>query len=162
METEMNATGKKRLLRLAAKLREDAENPEGMKFDINHWGSTRDKEHGLALSCGTTGCAMGLAAISGIFKRAGLGIDGLTAPGEPLTFIWRFTMNGEPREGWEAAAQLFGIELKQAQYLFYAGHYPSAKRKGRAGELAVAERIEVVLAGGFPPEEKMKRYAGFL
>jgi len=65
---------KRRLLKLADLLEADAKNKKGVKFDLGTWGNlnegTPEEE---VISCGTTACAAGLAAMSGAFKKEGLG-----------------------------------------------------------------------------------------
>lgn len=59
-----------RLKLLAQKLREDAANPNGIKFEIGVWYG--DVDGAKPVSCGTTACAMGLAALSPEFQAMGL------------------------------------------------------------------------------------------
>lgn len=79
----MDATGKRRLLKLADMLEADAKNKKRIKFDLDFVGEPSSGEERMAhwvgkikwkpeVSCGTTACAMGLASISGEFKKAGL------------------------------------------------------------------------------------------
>lgn len=76
----MNRTGKRRALKLADLLEKDAKNKKGIRFDLSTVFTATALEEGKDIpsdyvpevSCGTTACAMGLAAISGEFKRAGL------------------------------------------------------------------------------------------
>jgi hypothetical protein len=122
---------KRRLLKLADLLEKDAKNKKGIFFDLSVWGWVGNEEE--PLSCGTTACAMGLAAISGAFKRQGLRC--------------RFDEGGGIRIGfgrrWDAllaARRLFGITDSEARQLFlYSGDI--AKIRGAAGERAVARRI---------------------
>src|SRR6266403_4799676 len=91
------------LLRRGAELLEaDANNPEGIKFDLGTWAADarinlatgyrdpRDKQlykykdnEVVPVNCGTQACAFGLFALSGAFKEEGLGykiIDGKLRP----------------------------------------------------------------------------------
>ena len=63
---------KRRLLKLADLLEADAENKTGVQFDLKGWGHSHDDDTPVAVSCGTTACAMGLAVLSGAFADAGL------------------------------------------------------------------------------------------
>lgn len=108
----------KRLLKLADLLDEDAKHKKGAKFDIGEWGTVTDLEN--PMSCGTTACAMGLAAISGKFKRAGLAAKYVMHYEEKSTTYYaiRFLWDGDQLGGIDAAVNLFGISIDQAQYLF--------------------------------------------
>jgi len=149
-----NATGKRRLLKLADMLEADAKNKKGIKFDIGTVGHTNDDDVKPSLSCGTTACAMGLAAISGKFKRAGLsyfcekGSSG---------FILETTMYGKEITYTEAAVQLFDISYQEAYLLFYPGYYPEDKSEGAKGEREVAKRIRRLVAGK-PIVKDVERY----
>ena len=137
------------LLRLADYLEKDAVNPNGFKFDMWTWASSESDSDGFFTgnvkpepNCGTSACAMGIAAISGIFKDEGLSyyvnIDG--------EFEFRFA------EGWiggfSAAQSLFEINDPQSRYLFDGDHMT-----GHPGELAVAKRIRAFVdSGGEMPE----------
>ena len=68
---------KRRLLKLAAMLQADAKNKKGIQFDIGTVGRPStdiftpfDASKPIPLDCGTTACAMGLAVISGEFKKS--------------------------------------------------------------------------------------------
>ena len=54
---------KKRLLKLADLLEADAKNKKGIKFD--YWATANLADPKEPISCGTSACAMGLAALSG-------------------------------------------------------------------------------------------------
>lgn len=103
---------KRRLLKLAELLEKDARNKKGVRFNMGHWGRVNDKEN--PLSCGTSCCAMGLAALGGTFKRAGL-----TASVKE----WRVRIKWKNRivDGFLAAKRLFGITGEQAFILFAPG-----------------------------------------
>ena len=133
---------KKRLLKLADLLEADAANKKGMKFDL---GTVAEPSSGKsktpAVDCGTTGCAMGLAAVSKVFKRAGLDYKIHQKDLEP-SVPWEITlyMNGDWVGYDEAAERLFEIDSHEANHLFnpseYGGHI-----KGARGERLVARRI---------------------
>src|SRR5258706_528932 len=101
---------KRRLLKLADLLEADAKNKNGIKFDMADWGLVADPEN--PLSCGTDACAMGLAALSGAFRRAGLTAS--TPAGGRISFFWR----GHESDGISAATKLFDIDRNDATDLF--------------------------------------------
>lgn len=127
---------KRRLLKLADLLEADAKNRKGIKFDLSVWGEVGDADE--PLSCGTTACAMGLAALSGSFMRAGL-------QHRISCGILEIGFNGD----WDsirAAQELFDISREDAKDLFV--HYSRLKTtSGAAGERAVAKRIRDFVAG---------------
>lgn len=128
---------KRRLLKLAELLDADAKNRKGIKFDMSNWGKIGDPAK--PISCGTQACAMGLAALSGAFKRAGLSyyIED--------NFL-HFKMNGVLCDGYTAAAELFDINPWQADDLFS----PSLGKndEGAAGERAKAKEIRQFVKTG--------------
>ena len=73
--SEASGMKKQRLLKLAALLEEDAGNPKGMKFDLGYWaapanlGDSDLSKKDFSVDCGTVGCAVGLACLSGAFRR---------------------------------------------------------------------------------------------
>ena len=134
--------GKDRLTRLVKLLRANADNPKGVKFDMSSWtwGSTQlDQDRNIPLDCRTSACAFGLAALSGEFRADGLEATVYLSGSVEVTF----SPNGEPLEGFGAAAAFFEINNGMAQYLFdpeaYAEDVPIV---GAQGERYVAARIE--------------------
>ena len=129
---------KDRLLRLADLLEEDSANPEGIRFDMNYWSRSTHVDLRYdwkpAHSCGTTACAMGLAAISGRFKKEGLSLDLTGVPEMPGGYV-----------GLGAAAELFTISLRDASLLFLPDAYEYSV--GAKAERAVALRIRALVAG---------------
>lgn len=135
----------KRLLKLADMLEADAANEKGLKFDMRTWGSrakdvsgnrnfeaTSDfkRKNEVAVSCDTAGCAIGLACLSGSFKRAGLSYsvsDGYVTP----------TYNG--LRNFYAVEAFFGLDYRDAVDLFLPESYRT--RRGAKAELTVARRI---------------------
>jgi hypothetical protein len=140
-----NYIGKRRLLKLADMLEADAKNKKGIKFDIGTVGYTCDETTKPTLSCGTTACAMGLAAISGKFKRAGLSYS--FQENNPEGVHISTTMYGTEVSYIDAAIQLFDISFLEAGLLFSPGHYPDDKSEGAKGEREVAKRIRRLVAG---------------
>lgn len=131
-------TGKRRLLKLAALLETDAKDKKGCKFDLERVGQTAGGEIGL--NCGTTACAMGLASISGAFKRQGLSykVDGYQ--------IWNM-INKKVLDYDKAAMRIFGVTNVEAHNLFDPLYYPDSIRKGADAELYVANRIRKFVDG---------------
>lgn len=143
MGLKMKEYHKKRLLKLASMLIADAKNSQGLKFDLGMVGRSvllHPRKEDVSIGCGTTGCAMGLAAISGEFEECGLSFA--------VRNHWiDTTINGES-EGYDRAAQkVFGISNKAANYLFTPHNYPRDKRKGAKAEVFVANRIRRFVAG---------------
>lgn len=141
---------KKRLLKLADLLEADAENPTGVKFDLCSWGEREGLPRNripktVPVDCGTTACAVGLACISGAFKKDGLSYK-LTSfnNGGGNNFSPRF---GQYKE-MEAVRQFFEIDSDQSYHLFVHWYYPRALTTGAAGEREVAKRIREMVANG--------------
>lgn len=141
---------KKRLLKLADLLEADAENPSGIKFDLNSWGAREDIPNdripeAIPVDCGTTACAVGLACISGAFKRAGLSYK-----------LTTFNMGGgnhiSPRfkrfKEMEAVRRFFELNDDESYSLFVSWRYPKHLQEGAAGEREVAKRIREMVANG--------------
>lgn len=95
------AVGNKRLLKLAAFLR----TVPRRRFDYSTWIG-EDWKGAQDLSCGTTACAMGWAATMPEFRRLGLRLD----EGVP-------SLDGNG-DGFDAAQELFGLELSESIDLF--------------------------------------------
>lgn len=126
------------LLKAAAFLEQDAENPQGIKFDLGLWGQWDFKEaNSPTISCNTTGCAVGAFAISGIFPGFSYGIYDINH----IYPIYKDPETGEVYEEFDAVKKIFGINYAQAEYLFIDNSYPFMETKGREGELNVAKRI---------------------
>jgi hypothetical protein len=142
-----NRTRNARLLKLVALLRANARRKTGIKFDYGSWGTIADKEN--PVSCGTTACAFGLAAVSGEFKRLGLGykLRGSTEFG-PVRF--EFLLNGKAIQALNAAQKVFKLSSAEAKYLFV----PEVRAltyenwEGAKAELAVARKIQKFVKTG--------------
>jgi hypothetical protein len=133
---------KRRLLRLADLLEADAANKEGVKFELAGWGVNR-KGGPAVIGCQTTACAVGLAVLSGAFKRAGLR-NASAAPYEIVPAIGTI-------KGYNAVAILFEIDYLTAAWLFSEGSYPTRKQRGANAERYVAKRIRDFVAGKIAP-----------
>jgi hypothetical protein len=144
---------KRRLLKLVDLLEADAKNKKGIKFDLGTVGRPSNSELNFkvgelepAVSCNTAACAMGLAAISGAFKRQGLSY-----------VITRFgdincTLEGRERFYAAAAARLFEISEAEAMFLFSPSEYRDEEPTiGAKGERYVAKRIRDFVAGKVSP-----------
>jgi hypothetical protein len=145
-------TGKNRLLKLADMLEEDAKNRKGIKFDLDVVAKKSDGDEFLpeevpTVSCGTTACAVGLACVSGAFKRSGLTyrIDGFG--------LMPFLDKSETISGWKAVDVFFDLTERESSFLFIPEYYPFDKRTGAKGERYVAKRIRNFVAGKFTQDE---------
>lgn len=143
---------KVRLLKLADLLEADAANPTGIKFDLSQWAMPSDLSGAgdmgtgysidtvtVPVSCNTAGCALGLAAISGVFKDEGFGFKIGEATGWLLP-----TFNDEV--GYDAGRHFFGLDYEQTNHLFDPDFFSDTK--GAEAELEVAKRIREVVAEG--------------
>jgi hypothetical protein len=143
---------KRRLLKLADLLEADAKDRKGIKFDLDTWGYTSKRSLAVndgpipAVSCETTACAMGLAALSGAFKR-----EGLTYTVRDTPSFMQVDVKMGRAEGLDAAAKLFGITRTTAGWLFLDDNYDGSTTKA-VGERAVAKRIRNFVAGKESPQ----------
>ncbi len=146
---------KRRLLKLADLLIADASKRRGIKFNLEVVGQveTRPDDDKVELNCGTQACAMGLAAISGAFKRAGLGYvlkenESLFDGGDYDVIT---TVNGRACQYDSAAMKLFDLTKGQADFLFSPSEYRADMMKGAKAERFVAKRIRDLVAGKVTP-----------
>lgn len=146
---------KRRLLKLAELLEADARNKSGLKFDMDMWGESQTKD--MKVTCGTTACAMGLAALSGTFKRAGLQVRVQEYGHDANHIFWLdIGFKGSFASPLESASQLFDLTYAEASWLFISDDYPdNASMKGAAGERTVAKRIKRFVAGKEKPGEEL-------
>lgn len=141
---------RKRLAYLAIKLVENAMNPKGAKFDLNRWYRGINKKK--PISCGTTACAFGFAALLPAFKKQGLFIHA-SSPAIQVSkkvaerdFIHCSRYEGKyVLTGVNAAAYFFNIPNRDAQNLFLSEAYVGLPISGAAGEMAVATKIVALL-----------------
>jgi hypothetical protein len=147
---------KKRLLKLADLLEADAKNKKGIKFDLDYIAVKADvhptKEmtykpgEVVALDCGTAACAIGLACISGAFKRSGLTYR--------VDEYWGVEPVYGEHDGWgNAERAFFGLSDGEVEFLFQTWSYPHGKTKGAEGERYVAKRIRNFVAGKVAPPQ---------
>jgi hypothetical protein len=129
---------KRRLLKLADLLEADAKNKKGISFSYFSWGVSIDPEK--PLSCRTRACALGLAALSGSFKRAGLEYD-IKNNGEIVI------IHGNSKSPLRAAMRTFGLTYSQADYLF-TNVNGMTTTSGATAERQVAQRIRQFVAAG--------------
>lgn len=134
---------KRRLLKLADLLEADAKNKKGIRFNMGNWGYVSDKTE--PLSCGTSACAMGLAGLSGAFKRAGLETSTMNGG---VRFQWR----GAPMNGFDVAVHLFDIHIDDADILF-SPTGTEGRNVGAAAERAKAQQIRKFVKTGALPTE---------
>lgn len=128
---------KRRLLKLAALLEADAKNKNGIRFDLNGWGHA-DVGSKPSASCGTMACAIGLAVVSGVFKK-----DGLENRFKRDGIMPMFCGHLE----FDAVNLFFDLEPDQSGRLFLCESYPPSQHRGAKGERAVAKRIRALVAG---------------
>lgn len=150
IKVQLTATAKKRLLRLAKLLREDARTKKGVMFDMGTWGDFKTPQP--TMSCDTRACAFGLAAISGKFKREGLGFKVRTSIDEYPTHMMIFQYKGKPDPSGSTiaiAAKVFDIPHAVSDWLF--GGSASEESTGAKAEREMASIIENAVKGkGIP------------
>lgn len=134
----------RRLLKLADWLDAQAVKPD-FDFDLDRFGML---EHGKSeLTCGTVACALGGAALSGLFKN-----EGLSFTSSGIFVSVRYTSrSGKVYFRYEAGAKLSGISYDAAQHLFYPGlNYTRHRQKltGPRGARNVAKMIRKFVASG--------------
>lgn len=145
---------RKRLNYLAIELVKNALNPKGAKFDLTAWYHTLNQKK--PISCGTTACAFGFAALLPEFKKQGLQQNGgapfIMSKTRPDPTLERYTtattVNGYRVTGFGAAAVFFDISIREAQELFNPANYRFLAVSGSAGEMAVATKIVELLSEG--------------
>lgn len=127
---------KARLLKLADLLDADAKNRTGVKFNLTGWGYGPMEEGKIHVNCGTQACAVGLACISGAFKRSGLGYEiGTNSSIVPIF---------DGRSHFDAVQAFFAIDNGAAAYLFLDRNYTT--HIGAKAERMVAKRIRKFVA----------------
>jgi hypothetical protein len=143
------------LLKLADMLEADAVKTDGLTFNMSMWAEPTNKVgvcgekflegiQTIPISCGTSGCAMGLAALSGQFPGLGWRLWG-----KDNEFIPVFEDgSGREREGFEAAMDTFGLSYAQTIHLFDPSSYINTR--GAAAENEVADRIRDMVAKHSP------------
>jgi hypothetical protein len=150
MKLPSTPTGRKRLLKLADLLEKDAKNKKGIKFDLSYWAKPA-KNIGknmsfsstatIPMNCGTAACAVGLAVISGIFKRQGFSYTFeryLNYWSDPGNKIWEYDFVPKFRRysEMEAACKFFSIDWDNGYWLFmeesYSGPTTDDRRSWRA------------------------------
>lgn len=147
---------KRRLLKLAGLLEANAKNRKGAKFDLAYWGTVEKAEE--LMSCGTTACAAGLAAISGAFKRQGLSYR-LEKRAFSEGFNIEITLNGLCVDDMEngtngsfiSVQKFFDLTIREGEFLFLPNKYPGLPTKEAAGEFIVAQRIRQFVDGKVAP-----------
>jgi hypothetical protein len=146
-------TRNRRLLKLADLLKADARNKKGIKFDLRSWG--RVASAAAPVSCGTTACAAGLAAISGVFKRQGLGYEYF---GSGSIYITLHGACKEPDDSFDGSfisvREFFGLTNNEACWLFLSSYYhPGLSTFGAEGERNVEKRIRNFVADKESPPQ---------
>lgn len=135
---------KRRLLKLADLLEADAKNKKGIKFDLCTFCTTKSPDY--PVSCGTRACAIGLAALSGAFKRQGLEFEFRNEDDEPeLYFIFE---DMETWDGFVVAERFFDLERYEANFLFATHAVTINNGAGAGAERALAKKIRKFVATG--------------
>lgn len=137
----MKSYHRARLKKLRKLLYADARKKTGVKFDLGTWAHPSNDQKNLlesppGLDCNTTACAIGLACLSGKFKRAGLGFN---------IHYRTIVPTYKHYTQFQAAEQFFGLTSYQASKLFSNANYPICR--GAEAERAVAKRITEFLTG---------------
>lgn len=146
---------KKRLLKLADVV-ERAIEAKAVKFDLTTWGHN-DREAVIEMSCGTTACLLGTAALSGEFKGAGMGYcvrkydDGSGAEMD-ITFARGAPFQDGHMNTFANAAWFFGITRDEAQFLFDPRWYPNIRHHGKGAARYAIKRVRDFVARGGIPE----------
>lgn len=132
---------KRRLLKLAELLEADARRKNGVRFDQFDFGTVDDVGRTAPMSCATTACAFGLAAVSGIFKKSAGLTFALTYNNDTKKHDIQFLIDGELTGPFRAAEMVFDLTGEAAEYLFGArGDFPN-HGEGAAAERYAAKRI---------------------
>lgn len=143
---------KRRLLKLAGLLDADAKNKKGIQFDLSDYarpaksgkgGGGYSEQDAIPVNCNTAACAIGLACISGAFKRSGL-----TYTLDFRGYLWP---KYETSQMGDAAELFFDVNEDEFEFLFQPSSYPRKFRKGAIGERFVARRIRDFVAGRAAP-----------
>jgi len=140
----MNAAA---LLKLADLLDGDAADPDGIQYDSLDYGTVHDQDK--LLSCETTACALGLAAISGEFADLGLGcIMHIFDMHNNVARIC-FTYRANRMKAIDAARLTFDLSIEDACYLF-GGVVVDAngRRSSAAAERAHAAMVRCFVVNG--------------
>lgn len=161
---------KTRLLKIAKLLEKDATDPKGICFSLRHWAAQTEKLKGkkfaddiavlvfddikdIKLDCTITACAVGLVALSGIFKKEGFSydigypryhqIDEADLVTSGLLIPTYTDKDGNVWRHYEAVERFCDISYDEAKYLFGYTAYMIKNLPvfGAEGELAVAARI---------------------
>lgn len=130
---------KRRLLKLADMLEAVADDKNGVKFNLGTYVLSKDPS--MPLNCKTQACALGLAALSGGFKRSGLSI--IVHDGDAFVVL----KGRHNYYGMDAATELFDLADEDARWLFLPGSY-EGPLTGRKAELKVAKRIRYMVHNG--------------
>lgn len=137
---KLSKKAKRRLGKLSALLRKDAKRKNGVRFDIHDFGTISN--HKKPLSCGTTACALGLAALSEEFKHQGLGYE---ISGTNIRILYK----GDDLSEYYTASKVFDISEGLATFLF-SGSANEEFNSGADAENELAAIIDQVLKGEDP------------
>ena len=147
MKTKLPSTlrGRKLMTRLADLLMKNSRNKKGLFFNYGDWGSV-EAGGKPGMNCGTSACALGLAAISGKFPGLGyryshgglISIDtNLRKPSVRLTNV-------------ETGALYFDLTNDESYHIF-GGGIATEESLGAKAERAVAKAIRQFVKGKYKP-----------
>lgn len=139
----MESKYRRRLNKLADLLDADAANKKGIRFNLGLLANVSSVE--APISCGTQACALGLAALSGKFKKAGMRVDHFNASGGNTISIGHDNGSRVTWDWHHTAKAVFGLSYGQVDWLFTSGAYRG--NQGASTERKVAERLRKVAAG---------------
>ena len=138
--------GRKLMTRLADLLMKNSRNKKGLFFNYGDWGSVEDgKKPGM--NCGTSACALGLAAISGKFPGLGYAID---RSSNNITLDTNLRKPGEYLTNPEIGALYFDLTDEESCHIF-GGGIETEDSIGAKAERAVAKAIRKFVKGKYKP-----------
>ena len=159
------------LLKLADMLEADAVKKDGIKFNMNcvvEFPELENDEEELArlypvgqptiaMSCGTSACAMGLAMLSGEFPELSYWVSHDFRADGSLERVQVYpTINGTRMHYDAAAVDLFEIDHHQSHFLFSPAYYGDEQpTTGAEGERFVAQRIRDFVASNGETAKEM-------
>ncbi len=120
-------------------------NVQDSKFYLEYWIGNNDTpwDGEMNLSCGTTACAMGHAALIPEFQALGLSLKRVSRNGGTVTY--------DGMTQFSAVACFLDISIREADYLFNPEDYLNDARTTR---MEVIDRIDYFLQNGLPENDE--------
>ncbi len=139
----------KRLLKLADWLDEQSTKPDAPKFNLSFFGRRRANiDNTEANQCGTVACALGGAAVAGIFKHQGLRAEWTGFDAKSLKVFVNDANEGR-YTGLSVSMPLFDISIEDSYFLFFPGvNYQGKQTNGKRGQRNVAKMIRKFVEHG--------------